>query len=320
VYLQKAVEQITGKPANDLMRDTVFGPLGMVHSSYIWNLEYDQLSATGHDMLGRVVSKNKPAEMRAAATLHTTALEYARFVAAILKGEGLSRESSRQALTPQVKVDEQCTNCLENKPARLSPSLSWGLGWGLEKGTAGADYFWHWGDNGTFRCFVMASRRNRAGILIFTNSSNGLSIVEEVLRLSLGGTHPAVAWLKYDQYDSPAGRLRTRVSQDGAERAIQFYREGQQRSGWPLPAGEQVNGLGHALLQGRKLEDAIRLFEWNTELFPESAKVFDSLAEAYAARGQTELAIRNYRKSLELNPSNQNARDKLKELEKSPVR
>ena len=66
-------------------------------------------------------------------------------------------------------------------------------------------------------------------------------------------------------------------------------------------------------------EDAVRLFQWNADLFPNSANVYDSLAEGYAARGEKELAIRNYRKSLELNPSNQDARDKLKELEKPPT-
>ena len=38
VFLQKAVEKITGKPLNDYMQEAVFGPLGMKHSSYVWNL------------------------------------------------------------------------------------------------------------------------------------------------------------------------------------------------------------------------------------------------------------------------------------------
>jgi Flp pilus assembly protein TadD len=39
------------------------------------------------------------------------------------------------------------------------------------------------------------------------------------------------------------------------------------------------------------------------------------LAEAYAKDGQKQQAIANYRKSLELDPKNQNAANKLKELE-----
>jgi tetratricopeptide (TPR) repeat protein len=42
--------------------------------------------------------------------------------------------------------------------------------------------------------------------------------------------------------------------------------------------------------------------------------VYDSLGEAYAAAGKKELAIENYEKSLELDPKNENAKDRLKKL------
>ena len=43
------------------------------------------------------------------------------------------------------------------------------------------------------------------------------------------------------------------------------------------------------------------------ELFPESFNPYDSLGEAYMTAGETEMAIQNYAKSLELNPENTNA-------------
>jgi len=315
MYLQKVVEKISGKPANDLMRELVFGPLGMVHSSYVWTEEYDRLSATGHNRLRAVTPKNKPADTRAAASLHTTALEYARFVIAAMQGIGLAAKTAAQMLTTQVKLDDNCSMCTDSKPSRVSKTLSWGLGWGLEK-VGKTEYFWHWGDNGPFRCFVMASRQNRAGMVMFTNSINGLSIVGDLVRISMGGEHPAISWLKYDQYDSPAAKFAASVLQDGADRAIQSYRRGQEESHWPAPKEDQLNSLGYEMLRANKLEDAVRLFQWNVDLFPNSANVYDSLAEGYAACGERELAIQNYRRTLELNPSNQNARDKLKELEK----
>ncbi len=48
---------------------------------------------------------------------------------------------------------------------------------------------------------------------------------------------------------------------------------------------------------------------------PNSWNVYDSLGEAYAAQGNRELAVRNYRESLELNPKNTNAVEALKRLE-----
>jgi len=58
----------------------------------------------------------------------------------------------------------------------------------------------------------------------------------------------------------------------------------------------------------------------NVELFPQAWNVYDSLAEAYASKGKTELAIQNYERSLELNPENQNAKDQLKNLKKDQER
>lgn len=69
-----------------------------------------------------------------------------------------------------------------------------------------------------------------------------------------------------------------------------------------------VNTLGYRSLRNGDVEEAIRVFTLNTEHFPEAFNTWDSLAEAYMVRGDDELAIRYYRKSLELNPSNDNAR------------
>ena len=57
------------------------------------------------------------------------------------------------------------------------------------------------------------------------------------------------------------------------------------------------------------------MFKLNVETYPSSSNVYDSLGEGYMENGEYELAIRNYMKSLELNPNNTNAVDKLKELE-----
>ena len=59
----------------------------------------------------------------------------------------------------------------------------------------------------------------------------------------------------------------------------------------------------------------MELLKFKVIAYPESANTYDSLGEAYMVNGDKELAIQNYKKSLELNPENQNAVDKLKQLE-----
>jgi hypothetical protein len=75
-----------------------------------------------------------------------------------------------------------------------------------------------------------------------------------------------------------------------------------------------INLLGYTLLGSNKFSDAIEIFKINTEAYPDSFNVWDSLGEAYLKHGDRELAAANYQKSLDLNPRNGNARDVLARL------
>jgi tetratricopeptide (TPR) repeat protein len=66
-------------------------------------------------------------------------------------------------------------------------------------------------------------------------------------------------------------------------------------------AGEaELNALGYQFLQTGKLEDALAIFRRNAELHADSWNVHDSLAEAYAVKGEKALAIENYGKALSM--------------------
>ena len=75
-----------------------------------------------------------------------------------------------------------------------------------------------------------------------------------------------------------------------------------------------MNNAGYELLQAGKVKEAIEVFKLNVNAFPKSANVYDSLGEAYMKDGNKELAIENYKISLELNPGNQGAIDMLKKM------
>ncbi len=75
-----------------------------------------------------------------------------------------------------------------------------------------------------------------------------------------------------------------------------------------------VNRLGYRLLRQKKIEPALQIFLLNLRLYPESCNVYDSLGEAYMIKGDKELAIKNYAKSLVLNPKNTNAIEMLKKI------
>ena len=71
-----------------------------------------------------------------------------------------------------------------------------------------------------------------------------------------------------------------------------------------------LNSLGYDLLYGDKnVSKAIEIFEFATKEYPKNANLFDSLGEAYFVNKTYDKAISNYKKSLKLNPKNDNAKE-----------
>lgn len=240
--------------------------------------------------------------------------DYGKFVAAILKGTGLKKETAKLMLTPQIQVDEGGTNTINRPVGKLSPHISWGLGWGLQNTDEGIS-FWHWGDNGNSKAHVVAFEKQKLGVAIFTNSANGLSIIPEIVNDAIGGKQPALAWLNYEPYNSPAKKLLKNILAKGADEALREYREWRNgRAGDEALNERQMNRLGYDLIAVHRVKDAIAVFKLNVEDYPQSFNVYDSLGEAYMVNGDKELAIKNYQKSTELNPDNSNGVEMLKKL------
>ncbi len=77
-----------------------------------------------------------------------------------------------------------------------------------------------------------------------------------------------------------------------------------------------INGFAYFLLQQQKqVDDAVKLFELNAQLHPASWNVYDSLAEAYYVKGDKKKALSLYKKSLELNPQNENGKKFIAQIE-----
>lgn len=75
-----------------------------------------------------------------------------------------------------------------------------------------------------------------------------------------------------------------------------------------------LNAMGYRLLASRQVREAIEVFKLNVEAYPNSANVYDSLAEGYLAQGDKQLAIESYKRALELDPQLESARRALTAL------
>ena len=116
---------------------------------------------------------------------------------------------------------------------------------------------------------------------------------------------------------SAAYRIEQEITERGIQAGLRKFREIKSNPKNELYFEEsEFNDLGYRLMGAGEMKAAIEIFKLNVELFPNSANVYDSLAEAYMNSGDTRKAIKNYKKSLELNPDNNNAREMLKKLEK----
>ena len=104
---------------------------------------------------------------------------------------------------------------------------------------------------------------------------------------------------------------------EGIKKAIEYYRKQKDANTKVVLFTEnQINTLGYEYLGNNLTDEAIILFQFNVEEFPESFNVYDSLGEAYMKAKKYELAVINYQKSIELNPNNTNGIKKLNELYK----
>lgn len=303
VYLQRVVERLTGEPLDRLLRRLVFEPLGMSTSSLLWEERFEAAYAMPHreDLTPR--DDRRPREPLAAGTLHTTAIDYARFLIAVMDGEGLAAGTLAAILEPRVEV---------------RPGVHWGLGWGLESAATG-DAIWQWGHDPGYRAFAIAVPERRFGAVFFSNSDNGMLLLERIVEGTLGGRdHPALAHLDYDSLDSPRRllvvELERAAREGGAGEVEARYRELADLDP-EAPYSERVlNRLGYKLLGDRLVDEAIAVLRLNVEAYPDAANPYDSLGEAYMTRGDRDLAIANYRRSLELDPANANAAAMLERL------
>jgi tetratricopeptide (TPR) repeat protein len=100
----------------------------------------------------------------------------------------------------------------------------------------------------------------------------------------------------------------------GADSGAALYQSFKSRYGEKIASEGMLNQLGYTLLGQASTDLAIAVFRLNTTEHPASGNTFDSLGEAYLAKGDKQAARAAYEKSLALDPQNQNAKQQLESL------
>lgn len=293
------LEQVTGKPYEALLRESILDPLGMKDTGYDHHADILPKRATGYQRgLGEIV--NSPyLEMAlpyAAGSLYSTVEDLYKWDQALYTDTLLPADLKQKIFTP----------ALEN----------YGYGWnivtipGNEPG-GGQTMISHGGGINGFNTLEQRLVGDHV-LLLLLNNTPGANL-DEMAR--------GIRAVLYGQEPKPPKRslvstLGDTIVHRGIESAVSQYRELKRTDadGYDF-AESRLNNLGSMLLQRNRISDAIVIFKLNAEEYPKSANVYNSLAEGYEKSGQTQLAIVNYNKALEIDPRNERAKDRLKALE-----
>ena len=168
--VQLAVEDETGKPFAQAVRELVLEPLGMSRSTFVQPLPADlrDKAALAYRANGEAVpGRSHTYPEQAAAGLWTTPEDLARFAI------GVQRMATGRG--PKVMTQELAARMINRQ------FEDFGLGFGIE-GDGAAARFSHSGSNVGFRCMLIAFRDTASGVAIMTNADSGGPILQELAR------------------------------------------------------------------------------------------------------------------------------------------
>ncbi|WP_339634686.1 serine hydrolase [Bizionia echini] len=280
----------TGKPYETLIKERITTPCGMPNTALKLSDNMRNHLAYGHSE-GVQVSNWDFDVIAAAGGIRSTAVDMISFLKANL-------EISKTPINPAMQLAHQ------EAYVNTDSTFNIGLGWHYEnKGNV----VWHNGRTGGYTSFTGFVEGSKKGVIVLSNAAENMNALGFHL---LGSPTPLV---------NPQPAITTIMKKDieanNVDSAVKLYFQMKKEATDTYRFEEtDLNRLGYEYLSAHKNLIAIRLFQLTANEFPASSNAFDSLGEAYLKQGDSALAIANYKKSLELNPANQHAKDVLKSL------
>ena len=162
-------------------------------------------------------------------------------------------------------------------------------------------------------------------IVRFPKEKNLIVLLDNTAQ-NTGRLSETITNILYNQpYDLPKmsfiSRLEKTINEKGVAAGIAEYRDLKAKQSATYDFSEpELNTLGYRLMRSGKLKEAVEIFKLNVEAYPQGFNTYDSLAEGFESLNERELAITNYKKSIELNPKNTSAINALKRMEQGPVK
>ncbi len=167
LYLQKAVERLTGTPLEKWIKASLLTPLQMTRSGYRWQERFKADYAGGHDREGKFKEKRRFYQRaNAAYSLYTTPTDYARYLLEMMRED---RSAPHSLCTETIGKMTTLQSTPEKNIARTYRGLGWVVGTESDAGWVS-----HSGTNGSgFRCHARFNMKTGSGSVVMTNSLSG---------------------------------------------------------------------------------------------------------------------------------------------------
>lgn len=295
------VEKLSGKSYEQMLQDKIFIPLNMKDSGYDNHEDILKNRATGYEKQGGDYVNSSYIDMSipyAAGSIYSTVEDLFKWDQALYTTNILPKEFMTMYFEPQISTS-----------GNSHYAYGWGVGY-TQIGSSSDSIFaiGHGGGINGFNTNISRTTSNNSLIVLLNNTGGApLNAITEAI---LGILHDK-------EYDMPkqsvADAVLTVIDDKGIDAGISHYKKIKNSETYSL-SEEEMNAIGYILMRSDRLEESSKLFQLIVEEFPASWNAYDSYAESLMKLGKNELAIKNYRKSVEMNPNNQNGIAALKKL------
>jgi len=298
------IEKVTGQSYDKALKSRILDPLGMKNTGYDLHSPVIEKRAAGYERFGNGYRNAPYLDMSipyAAGSMYSTVDDLYLWDQALYTDRVVSAQSK----------------ALMYKPALAD----YAYGWVVNKaefgnGAPATERIMHGGGINGFNTLIIRYPQQKHLIVLLDNTSQGESLdrlQDSITRILFN--HP---------YTMPKMSIvdvvLQAINEKGLDAGLARYRDLKTKQSDVYDFSEpELNRLGYRLLQAGKQKEAIEIFKLNVAEYPKAFNTYDSLGEGYMVSGNLELAILNYKKSLELNPNNTNAVTMLKRIETKPV-
>ncbi|HSX62071.1 MAG TPA: serine hydrolase domain-containing protein [Tahibacter sp.] len=201
--LQFVIEQGLGLDLAKLVQERVYDRYGMRRSGMTWRDDFAGNVAIGYAADGKALGHRQRRGVRAAGSMDTTPADYAAFLAAMQRGDGLSAKARDEMFAAQVRIDSKRqfpSLAPETSDDNRAIDLAYGLGWGRYVSPFGVVNFKEGGDDGWSNYSALVDGRG-IGVLVMSNSDNARGIFKYLVDAVLGDTCMPWYWEGYIPYD-----------------------------------------------------------------------------------------------------------------------